>query len=257
MQHVDRHKLQTSLPDRIAFAREFIGFSVEDGETLNAAASLVGPLVKGVVDGVYEHLFKFDYTKASFLPANSGFEGDRPKDLAGLTLDDPQIAFRKSFLTKWALKVFTADYNNPATWEYLDKVGLMHTGVAGFEHRKKKDPLVVDLLATSLLLGWVEDVLVATIVPLDEETLPAAMKLKVLRAINRILWIQQDLFQRHYIRSDEEMVAAAARINSGGESYPAPGAVVVSPGFALSQSTKVALESLLVVGAVFLVMKLR
>lgn len=53
MQHVDRHKLQTSLPDRIAFAREFIGFSVEDGETLNAAASLVGPLVKGVVDGVY------------------------------------------------------------------------------------------------------------------------------------------------------------------------------------------------------------
>lgn len=53
MQHVDRETLQTSLPDRVAFARDFVGFSDEDGETLNAAAALVGPLVKGVVDGVY------------------------------------------------------------------------------------------------------------------------------------------------------------------------------------------------------------
>ena len=61
MQHpttrVDRKLLQTSLPDRVAFARDFVGFSDEDGETLNAAAALVGPLVKGVVDGVYGESF--------------------------------------------------------------------------------------------------------------------------------------------------------------------------------------------------------
>lgn len=60
----------------------------------------------------------------SFLPANTGFKGQRPKDLDALTLDDPQIAFRKTFLTKWALKIFTADYKDPATWEYLDKVKI-------------------------------------------------------------------------------------------------------------------------------------
>lgn len=53
MQHFDRDRLINSLPDRIEFARAFIGFTEEDGKTLNAAAGLVGPLVGGVVDGVY------------------------------------------------------------------------------------------------------------------------------------------------------------------------------------------------------------
>ncbi|ELU41091.1 hypothetical protein AG1IA_04872 [Rhizoctonia solani AG-1 IA] len=30
------------------------------------------------------------------------------------------------------------------TFEYLDKVGLMHTGPAAFQHREKKEPLHVD-----------------------------------------------------------------------------------------------------------------
>ena len=29
------------------------------------------------------------------------------------------------------------------------------------------------------------------------------MKNKVLRAVNKLLWIQQDLFQRHYIKNAE------------------------------------------------------
>jgi hypothetical protein len=57
-------------------------------------------------------------------------------------------------------KVFTSDYTNPMvsfapadlgitltgrkTFEYLDKVGIMHTGQAGFKHREKKAPLHVD-----------------------------------------------------------------------------------------------------------------
>lgn len=42
---------------------------------------------------------------ADLVLAGTSFSGTRPKDLEALTLDDPQIAFRKSFLTKWALKV--------------------------------------------------------------------------------------------------------------------------------------------------------
>lgn len=61
-------------------------------------------------------------------------------------------------------------------------------GVAGFEHRKGK-ALMVDLLATSLTLAWVEDVLIAVVFPLPEETLSSDMKLKVLRAVNRILYV--------------------------------------------------------------------
>jgi len=52
------------------------------------------------------------------------------------------------------------------------------------------------------------------------------------------------------------MKAAAARVNSGGESYPATAAVVVDSSFKLSQPTKKVLESLLVLGAVLLVGKI-
>jgi hypothetical protein len=60
-------------------------------------------------------------------------------------------------------------------------------GVAGFKHREKKPALFVDLLACSLLLGWVETVLITAIAPLNEKVLSAEMKLQVLVAVNKIL----------------------------------------------------------------------
>lgn len=50
---IDRDRLQSDLAYRVSFARQFIGFSQDDADALNAAAPLVAPLVKGVVDGVY------------------------------------------------------------------------------------------------------------------------------------------------------------------------------------------------------------
>lgn len=76
MQHVDRNLIMTSLPDRVAFLRSFIGFSKEDGEILNSAAPLVVPLAKGVVDAVYDHLFQFDYTTEPFTHRNKGYDGE-------------------------------------------------------------------------------------------------------------------------------------------------------------------------------------
>lgn len=53
--------------------RDFIGFSAGDAATLNGAATLVAPLIKGIVDNVYAHLFEYDYTKKVFLERNAGF----------------------------------------------------------------------------------------------------------------------------------------------------------------------------------------
>lgn len=74
MKSYDRTLLQTSLEVRVAFMRDFIGFSAADADVLNGAATLVAPLIKGIVDGVYSHLFEYDYTKKVFLKRNAGFE---------------------------------------------------------------------------------------------------------------------------------------------------------------------------------------
>jgi len=46
-------------------------------------------------------------------------------------------------MRSWARRVLTSDYTSDATWKYMDKVGIMHTGVKSFKHRAQTEPLVV------------------------------------------------------------------------------------------------------------------
>ncbi|ORY72205.1 Protoglobin-domain-containing protein [Leucosporidium creatinivorum] len=203
-QHVDRDKLNDDLQYRVAWAQLFLGFTKEDGQVLNAALPLLNPIVSDITNGVYAHLFRWDYTKAPFLKRNVGFEGPLADSLEKLMLDHPQILFRKRFLNTYLRKVFDADYEDPATWVYMDRVGMMHTGRPGFKHRENKTPLHVDLMACTLLLGWVQDVVITAVFTIKEKDLSQKDRMAVLRAFNKVVAIQTDLFQRHYIRDDEE-----------------------------------------------------
>jgi hypothetical protein len=134
MEHIDPKSL-SDLPTRIQYLRKFIGFTKEDAEALHASKPVVGPLVSAVVDAVYVKLFSFDITSKPFLPRQTGYDGDVPMDLKDLTLDHPQIKFRKDFLASYLVKLVSLDYEKDSTWEYLNKVAIMHTGEAGFAHR--------------------------------------------------------------------------------------------------------------------------
>jgi hypothetical protein len=134
MQHISPASLNT-LSSRVEYLRNFIGFTSDDAAVLHAAKPVVAPLVPVVVDTVYEKLLSFDITAKAFVPRQTGYEGDAPTKLEDLSPDHPQIRFRKDFLAQYLVKLVTMDYENEKSWEYLDKVGIMHTGVAGFAHR--------------------------------------------------------------------------------------------------------------------------
>jgi hypothetical protein len=237
MQHISESSLEY-LPSRIEYLRSFIGFTSEDAAALHAAKPVVGPLVPAVVEMVYEKLFTFDITAKSFVPRQTGYEGTPPTALSDLKQDHPQIKFRKDFLKAYLVKLVTLDYEKIESWEYLDRVGIMHTGRAGFSHRCviflnyssriresitaipsffriSKPSLRVEYIHCAILLGYVEDILVNAVIThpdLDLDT-----KNAVARAINKvrfescvksatmiqfllqIVWIQNDLFARHYI----------------------------------------------------------
>ncbi|GAA6019434.1 hypothetical protein JCM10207_001385 [Rhodosporidiobolus poonsookiae] len=212
-----RDLIRDDLEWRVAFGRDFIGFTEEDGQTLNSVAKVVTPLVNPIVDAVYIHLFNFPYTKAFFLKRNVGFEGSHASTVDSLGLNDDMINFRKTFLRTYVAKIFTSDYEKPQTWEYFDKVSKMHTGLAGFKHRANKDPLVVDLQPMALLLGWVEDVVIQAVMELPDETADAAAKTAVLRAFNKFMWLQNDSFNRYYAKTDEELAAATAKAKEEGD----------------------------------------
>lgn len=50
------------------------------------------------------------------------------------------------------------------------------------------------------LLGYVVDIIISAVIGMD--TIDTAMKSRVLRAFNKVIWIQNDLFARHYIPVD-------------------------------------------------------
>ncbi|GAA6019403.1 hypothetical protein JCM10207_001374 [Rhodosporidiobolus poonsookiae] len=200
----DRERMQHDAMYRVEFDRAFLAFTKEDEDVLHAAAPLILPVVTEVVEGVYEHLFTFTNTKKVFLKREHGYEGELVTKLEELTLEHPQMVMRRKMLSLWAAKILTADFQSPVFWQYLDKVGEMHTGRPAFAHRLNKDPLKVDLQYLSLTLSWITDVITTIVMNIPRHELSSSRKLKILRAWNKAIAIQQDLFQRHYIRSDAE-----------------------------------------------------
>ncbi|KAF8079358.1 Protoglobin-domain-containing protein [Lyophyllum atratum] len=228
MQHIDPASL-SHLPTRIQYLRDFINFTPSDARTLHSSKPIIAPLVPLVVDTVYTKLLSFSITSQAFLPRQTGYSGSAPTRLEDLGQEHPQIKFRKDFLKGYLVKLVTMDYEEEGSWEYLDRVGVMHTGVDGFAHRAKKPGLRVELIHAAILLGYVEDILIEAVMghpDLDLET-----KQAVLRAFNKLLWIQNDLFARHYI-TGANVQAGKITIEKGTALVAASGLVALGAVFA-------------------------
>ena len=186
--HIDEHRLQKDLGYRFGYLTDFVGFGADDVAVIHALAPLLAPLVPALVDAVYVQLFRFDSTKRHFVPAQFGYEGPIPLDVETLTLDHPQIQYRKAHLAGYLKKLVTGEYDAKMVG-YLDMVGKIHTPKAGNQN------IAVPLVQMNVLMGFVSDALLNTILGLD---LDAAAKTAAVRSINKLLWLQNDLIARHY-----------------------------------------------------------
>jgi hypothetical protein len=144
--------------------------------------------VPALVDAVYVKLFSYDATKRHFVPSQAGYEGELAADVETLSLDDDVIQFRKQHLARYLTALVTKPYDTKMV-QYLDVVGAMHTPSKGNPN------IVVPLVQMNALLGYVADALSATILGLD---LDRKDEICTLRAFNKLLWLQNDLINRHY-----------------------------------------------------------
>jgi len=201
MQHIDALSLE-DLPSRISYLSSFLELTASDGEALLAAKPLVAPLIPAILEAVYTKLLSFDITAQAFVPKNTDFEGETVKTVQELSLEHPQIALRKDFLKNYLVKLVSTSDLSPGSsfWVYLNNVGIMHTGKPGFKHREKRPDLRVEYIHMGALLGYVVDIVVGAV--MDMVVIDSQMKSRVIRALNKVLWIQNDLFARHYISSE-------------------------------------------------------
>lgn len=188
MKKIDEARLESDLPYRFEYLTEFVGLGAEDIERIHGAAEHLGPIVPALVDAVYEKLFTYDATKRHFLPKQSKYDGPVPASLEELTVDHPMVQFRKQHLGTYLGRLVTKPYDaNMLT--YLDVVGRIHTKKAG-----SKD-IQVPLVQMNALMGFVSDALINTIMGLGLER---EAEIATIRAFNKLLWLQNDLINRHY-----------------------------------------------------------
>jgi hypothetical protein len=201
MQHVNERHLESDLGYRFRYLSEFIGFGPEDVAAIHAAAAVLAPLVPTLVNAVYQRLQRYDATWRHFLPRQDGYEGPVPRTLADLTDDHPMIRYRKEHLARYLTALVSKPYDGKMV-AYLDTVGKMHTAKAG------SADIVVPLVQMNALLGFVADALTHTILSLGLER---GQEVRTLRAFTKLLWLQNDLINRHY-----QAAAAPLPPDSGG-----------------------------------------
>jgi hypothetical protein len=205
MRHIDEERLENDLAYRFDYLIDFIGFGGNDVAAIHHAAPLLAPLVPSLVDAVYVKLFSYDATKRHFLPRQSGYDGPVPDDLDSLGLDHDMISFRKEHLGRYLATLVTKPYDSKMV-SYLDMVGKIHTPKAGASY------LDVPLVQMNALLGFVSDALTATILGLG---LDRESEVQTLRAFGKLLWIQNDLINRHYQAAAEDELSALAITTAG------------------------------------------
>jgi hypothetical protein len=200
MKKIDEPRLEHDLSYRVAYLSEFMGFGEADVAAIHSSAAHLAPLVPTLVNAVYDKLFGYDATKRHFVPRQSGYEGDVPTSVESLAMDHAMIEFRKQHLGRYLAALVTRPYDGKMI-EYLDMVGKMHTPKAGSRE------LDVPLVQMNALMGFVADALTATILSLglDRDT-----EVRTVRAFGKLLWLQNDLINRHYENRPERAPATAA-----------------------------------------------
>ena len=188
MIQIDEKRLESDLGFRFQYLAEFMGFGPDDIATIHAAGPALAPLVPTLVDAVYEKLHSYDATWRHFVPRQFGYEGAVPKTLDEVTVDHEMIQFRKQHLARYLTTLVSKPYDGKMI-AYLDFVGKMHTPKAGAKE------LVVPLVQMNALLGFVADAFNNTILNLG---LDREQEVRTLRAFSKLLWLQNDLINRHY-----------------------------------------------------------
>jgi hypothetical protein len=185
---IDEARLESDLLYRVGYLTKFIGFGPDDIESLHSLAPFLGPAVPALVDAVYVQLFRYDATKRHFVPRQFGYDGPVPIDMTALTADHEQIRYRKAHLANYLRKLLTGTYDEQML-SYLDLVGKIHTPKAG------SATLSVPLVQMNALMGFVSDALLGAVLELD---LDEVSKNRAAKAVNKLLWVQNDLITRHY-----------------------------------------------------------
>ncbi|KAJ5678857.1 hypothetical protein N7462_007101 [Penicillium macrosclerotiorum] len=191
--HVDRKLLYVSLEERIKYLHEFLDFNSADVEALQSGAKYIKQLIPAVVNLVYKKLLQYDITSRAFHTRSTAEEVEPEEDY--LHEETPKIQRRKMFL-RWYLTRLCQDPTSMEFWRYLNKVGMMHSGM------ERMHALNIEYIHINACMGFIQDIFVEAL--LSHPHISLRRKIALIRAVNKILCIQNDLFAKWRVRDGDE-----------------------------------------------------
>ncbi|KXJ90545.1 Protoglobin-domain-containing protein [Microdochium bolleyi] len=207
MRHISREELYTDIESRVRYLHSFLDFGSDDIEALIYASKYVKILIPAVVNIVYKKLLQYDITARAFTTRSTSFEG--PLDTTP-TENSPQMLHRKAFLRAYLNKL-CSDPSRLEYWKYCNKVGLMHVGL-GREH-----PLHVEYIHLGATMALIQEVMTEAI--LSHPRLSMTRKIAIVKALGKVIWIQNDFMAKWHVRDGDEFQQKAA--GEGGRDHPA------------------------------------
>ncbi|RJE22088.1 hypothetical protein PHISCL_05594 [Aspergillus sclerotialis] len=192
IQHASRKDLYTSFAKRTAYVQAFINFSREDIAVFNRGSKYLRAAIPTLAHRLYEKMLEFDITARALRTRDT--VSDAPVD-SYFTIDSPHVQRRKIFW-RWYLTRFLSDPSQLEYWQYLEKVGTMHTGQILIH------PLTIEYVHMNACLGYLQQLLLETIS--ENEEMPITFKFALIRSISKILCVQNDLIAKGRVRDGEE-----------------------------------------------------
>lgn len=196
-EHIDRARLQYDLRYRFDYLSKFLQFNRDEIQILNNFAPKIFPFIPSIVHKVYQKLYSFDITKDHFLRRNDDFtsisSGTDETDASCLSL---QTEFRCDMLSIYLKRLFLQTEWNDSFLQYLAQVGELHTNKDAFF------TVNVSYIHMNCLLSYLEHLFMETILNINE--LDYQKKWQMVRIINHVFWIQNDLFTMQYGISKQE-----------------------------------------------------
>lgn len=200
--HLTEPELQ-DLPSRVAYDQSFVDFSPLDGRTICACRPLFEPQLPTLARRIYAHLISYDMTAQAFLRPESDHaydQGTRSEQsmLEELAQEHPYLREREESLQGYYRRILNnADWGPTSpVWVALDSVAERHIGRSETPLYPRDSTPRISLNHISLLLGYMQNLVVEILLEssMDRDTIG-----RTFASWNKLFWIQNDLFLRHYI----------------------------------------------------------
>ncbi|CAF3391075.1 unnamed protein product [Rotaria sp. Silwood1] len=195
-EHIDKRLLNTNLRYRFDYVSKFLNFTTDDIAVLNNFAKIAQPQIPSLVDAIYQKLFEYDITKNYFLKQSFDFKGMMATEQSQLTLQSEQMLLRIDSIRKYLYRILRQHIWNDAFLQYVSSVGKMHTNMAGARS------INVDYIHMNAMFGYLQQTFMGIV--LSNEEIDETTKKTTLLALNKLFWIQNDLFSMHYIISSHD-----------------------------------------------------